>query len=82
MPSNGDSVPDASKRASNLQTNVQVAVPDRKCLLLNVWSVAMLTALPLKMAGVAAQAAVDRSLSDSSWLTAKYYHAITLGIIT
>ncbi len=81
MLSNGGSVPDASKRASNLQTNVQVAVQDRKCLLLNVWSVAMSTALPLRMAEVAAQAAVDRSLSDS-WLTAKYYHAITLRIIT
>ena len=59
MPSNGVSVPDAKKRALNLQTNVQVAAPDRRCLLLNAWSVAMLTALPLKMAEVAAQADVN-----------------------
>lgn len=49
-------VPDVNRRASNLQTNVQVAVPDRRCLLLNAWSAGMSTALPLKMAAVAAQA--------------------------
>ena len=59
MPLNGVSAPSVIKRASNLQTNVQVAAPDRRCLLLNAWSVAMLTALPLKMAEVAAQADVN-----------------------
>jgi len=56
MPLDGGFVPDVNRRASNLQTNVQVAVPDRRCLLLNAWSVGMSTALPLKMAEVAAQA--------------------------
>ena len=71
MPSNGGSVPDVRKRASNLQTNVPGAVRDRRCLLLNAWSVVMSTALPLKMAEVAAQA-------DANKLTPKPFHVITL----
>ena len=55
MPSNGVFVPDVNIRALNLQTNVQVAVLGLRCLLLNVWSVAMSTVLPLKMAEVAVQ---------------------------
>lgn len=71
MPLDGVFVPDVNRRASNLQINVQVAVPDRRCLLLNAWSVGMSTALPLKMAEVAAQA-------DANKLTPKPFHVIRL----